>query len=542
MNMNTGMGIGAKLVIAFSLLIAVCVGALYSTSATLGNYQHNAQVFENRYARITEVSFIELHVARMQNRILRVVSAPNQEEHERHEAQLREYHDRNLSALSLLQSEVAYSRDIQSLIAQLREQYADYWSYVTSQIEALEVPGPGQRNINSQELDNYADRVYATISDIQSSTSQFIDADRAAVEQQFSSLENRLVLFGLLLVVLGALLAFTLTRHIANPLARISQIAERMSRGEINVTVEPEPRGDEVGRLTRAFHEMSTYLREMVEELNEGINVLATSGEEILTVTNKVASSTQETATAVSEIATTIEEVKQTADVAGEKSKAVLESTELTRDEAANGRRSVEATLEGMEDIRQQMQAVAESIMRLGEQSQAIGEIVSSVNDLAEQSNLLGVNASIEAAKAGDAGKGFSVVAQEVKALAVQSKDATSQVRDILGEIQRAMNKAVLLAEQSSKSVDTGYKQAQTSGNVIQTLSERIESNNDMATQIASSSQQQNVGMDQIAQAMENIRQASQENVSGAHQVDEAARNLNQLGQKLQSLVARFKI
>jgi methyl-accepting chemotaxis protein len=180
--------------------------------------------------------------------------------------------------------------------------------------------------------------------------------------------------------------------------------------------------------------------------------------------------------------------------------------------------------------------------MRLGEQSQAIGEIVASIGDLAEQSNLLGVNASIEAVKAGETGKGFSVVAQEVKILAEQSKQATAQVRGILGEIQKAMTKAVLLAEQGSKTVEVGYLRAQASGEAIRTLSSNIEESSEMALQIAVTSQQQMVGMDQVATAMESIRQASQDNVGGTRQVDLAARNLHQLGLKLKSLAGRFKL
>src|SRR5690606_13698896 len=121
-----------------------------------------------------------------------------------------------------------------------------------------------------------------------------------------------------------------------------------------------------------------------------------------------------------------------------------------------------------------QMQVVAESIMRLGEQSQTIGEIVASVNDLAEQSNLLGVNASIEAVKAGEAGKGFSVVAQEVTILADQSKQANDQQLGILGEIQKAMTKAVIQAEEGSKTVEGGYQRAQVSGDAIRTLSSSV--------------------------------------------------------------------
>jgi len=282
--------------------------------------------------------------------------------------------------------------------------------------------------------------------------------------------------------------------------------------------------------------------RQMLAELNESISVLASASEEILAATTKVASSTQEAATAISEITTTVEEVKQTAILAGNKSQSVTESTTRTRQVAQSGRQSVDETLNGMGQIREQMQAVAESIMRLGEQSQTIGEIVASVNDLAEQSNLLGVNASIEAARVGEAGKGFSVVAQEVKVLAEQSKQATAQVRGILGDIQKAMTKAVLQAEEGSKTVESGYQRAQASGEAILTLGNSIEESSEVALQIAASSQQQMVGMDQIASAMENIRQASQDNVDGTRQVDLAARNLHQLGLKLKGLAAQFKL
>jgi len=297
-----------------------------------------------------------------------------------------------------------------------------------------------------------------------------------------------------------------------------------------------------VGSLTRAFAEMARYLRDIVERSNEGISVLASSSEEILASTSQAASSTQETATAVSEIAATIEEVKQTALLASERSKVVTESAERTRQVSQEGFQAVEEALKGMRQIREQVLAVAESIMSLGDQMQAIGEIVATVGDLAEQSNLLGVNASIEAVKAGEAGKGFSVVAQEVKALADQSKQATAQVRGILGDIQRAMTKTVMLAEQGSKAVEVGHERAQAGGEVIRTLSASIDESSEVALQIAVTSQQQMAGMDQIATAMEYISQASKDNVGGTRQVDVAARNLYELGLKLKGLADRFRL
>jgi methyl-accepting chemotaxis protein len=195
-----------------------------------------------------------------------------------------------------------------------------------------------------------------------------------------------------------------------------------------------------------------------------------------------------------------------------------------------------------MKHIQGQMQSVAGSIVRLSEQSQAIGEIIATVTDLAEQSNLLAVNAAIEAAKAGEQGKGFAVVAQEVKSLAEQSKQATAQVRTILTDIQKAMSAAVMATEQGSKAVDAGVKQSEEASQAIRMLTESIAESAQAVTQIAASSQQQSVGMDQVAMAMENIKQASTQNVAGTRQAETAAQNLRDLGQTLKQLVEQYKV
>lgn len=538
---GTRINIGTKLLLSFLLIITVGIGALYIAGQGLASYQSNSADFTNRFQRILLVQDIELYSRRYEISLAQLKAAP--QESKDILVQIAAYNTTTDNVVSQLQ-ELRGGPDVQAATNDFVSTFKTFKQAINDQFVRDLQANPSdaalaaitkQTNSFNATLGEQANRIEALVE-------QNLNNAQTVLNDEYQGLTQFLWAAVVFLVVAGALLTYGLTRHIARPLSQLTVVAENISRGQLPAAIEVNGRNDEVGRLAVAFGEMSTYLRELVEELNDGINVLATSSEEILTVTTKVAASTQETATAISEIATTIEEVKQTANVSGEKSKAVLESTKKTRAEAQHGRQSVEETLASMAEIREQMQAVASSIMRLGEQSQAIGEIVASVGELAEKSNLLGVNASIEAAKAGEAGKGFAIVAQEVKALADQSKDSTMQVRSILGEIQRAMNKAVMLAEQSSKAVESGYDQAQTSGDVIQTLGARIEENSEIATQIVTSSQQQNIGMDQIAQAMENIRQASQDNVSGAHQVDDAAKSLNQLGQKLQSLAARFKL
>jgi methyl-accepting chemotaxis protein len=195
-----------------------------------------------------------------------------------------------------------------------------------------------------------------------------------------------------------------------------------------------------------------------------------------------------------------------------------------------------------MARIRQQMDAIASSMGQLNEQSQAIGQIIATVEDLAVQSNLLAVNAAIEAAKAGEHGRGFAVVAQEVRTLAEQSRAATMQVRGILGDIQKAATAAVLATEQGSKAVDAGDRQAQVAGESIQALAGSVAESAQAATQIAASSQQQLVGVDQVASAMDSIREASTQNVASAKQLEAAARNLSELGQRLQRITEQYQV
>jgi len=283
---------------------------------------------------------------------------------------------------------------------------------------------------------------------------------------------------------------------------------------------------------------IAIYLgRTISRQLQESAAQLSSSAAQILATTTQLASSATETATAVSETTTTVEEVKQTAQVASQKARQVLESAQKAAQASVSGQKTVEESIEGMHHIQSQMEAIADSIVRLSEQSQAIGEIIAVVNDLAEQSNLLAVNAAIEASRAGEQGKGFAVVAQEVRSLAEQSKQATGQVRTILGDIQKATSSAVLATEQGNKAVEAGVKQSLDAGEVINVLANGVTEAADAANQIAASSQQQMVGMDQVALAMDNIKQASAQNVAGAKQAETAAQALHELGRRLISLV-----
>ena len=322
-------------------------------------------------------------------------------------------------------------------------------------------------------------------------------------------------------------------------LKRLAASADRIAAGDLTLDLLPASPKDQLGN---SFCAMARNLRELNLEIREVVSVLASSAGEIMTTVSELASSSAETATSVSETNATVQEVRQTTDLASQKSRQVYESSHKSVQVAKTGKLSVDNAIGGMRGIDERMGFIAERIVNLSEQSQAIGEIIASVNDLAEQSNLLAVNAAIEAAKAGEHGKGFAVVAQEGKNLATQSKQATSQVRNILGFIQKATTAAVLATEQGSKAVEAGVKQSGEAGEAIRQLAAAIEESSNATLQIVTSTQEQAIGMDQIAIAIQSINQASSQNVDGTRQIETAARNLYELNQKLQQLVSRYQV
>jgi methyl-accepting chemotaxis protein len=339
----------------------------------------------------------------------------------------------------------------------------------------------------------------------------------------------------------GIVFTLVLEKVLAEPMRALSQAAQRIAAGELTAELPPDGRKDETGVLARSFRQMVERLREMMREIGEGVTVLASSASEITASTAQVAASSAQTASAVAQTSATAEEVKQTAKVAADKAQQVQDAAQKSVTASQTGLQAMDDSIVALQQIRDQMEAMVQSIMRLADQGMAIGEIIATVNDIADQSNLLSVNAAIEAARAGDEGAGFRVVAQEIRSLAEQSKQATVQVKSLLGEIQKATGSAVMSTEQASKAVRSGVELSESAAQSLRSMANSIHESAQAAAQIAASAQQQAVGMDQVAYAMQNIHQASAQNVAASRQTESAAQGLQQLGLRLKGAVEQYQ-
>lgn len=384
-------------------------------------------------------------------------------------------------------------------------------------------------------------RLGAIADDLITHSTRSAAASVADSERQAADAMRWLLAIAVLTFLAGIGLTMLLAKVLAEPLQVLSRAAERVSAGDLSVELLQDGRQDETGVLTRTFRQMMERLRDMMREIGDGVAVLASSASEITASTAQVAASSAQTASAVAETSATAEEVKQTAKVAADKAQQVQDAAQKTVEASQDGLHAMDDSIAAMQQIRQQMDSMAQSILRLADQGMAIGEIIATVNDLADQSNLLSVNAAIEAARAGEEGAGFRVVAQEIRSLAEQSKQATVQVKALLGEIQKATGSAVMSAEQASKAVRSGVELSEGAARSIRSMASIVQQSAQAAAQIAASAQQQAVGMDQVAYAMQNIHQASAQNVAASRQTETAAQDLQQLGLRLKGVVEQYQ-
>jgi methyl-accepting chemotaxis protein len=280
--------------------------------------------------------------------------------------------------------------------------------------------------------------------------------------------------------------------------------------------------------------------RSFIQQLTQAGDSLNQASLKILMASSAHAASASEQSAAIEQIATTLGEVEQTSEETLSRALAVIDVAERSLDASRVGAHAVEQSIEGMSQIRDQDESIAEKILALSEQTQQIGEIIATVNDVAEQTKLLALNASIEAAKAGEHGRGFGVVALEMRTLAEQSKQATIQIRKILGEIQKATNSAVIVTEEGSKRVELGVDLANSANVNIRQMTSATEESAQMARQISTSAKQQASGVERVSSAIENIRKASVESIRSIGQTEQVARSLGVLTSQLNKLIEEY--
>ncbi|MFH1113971.1 MAG: methyl-accepting chemotaxis protein [Pseudomonadota bacterium] len=340
----------------------------------------------------------------------------------------------------------------------------------------------------------------------------------------------------------GLVLAVVFSGFLSKPIKELAEKAYQVSEGDLRVEVSERAGNDELGMLAKSFRVMLANLREQTRRTLEGVEVIHGAAGEMSVTVSQLVANTATFADSVSETTSTVEQVKQAAALASEKAKVVAHiSREAVRVSAA-GKQATDETISKMTLIREQMEYIGDNVVKLSKQSRAIEDIIVAVQDLSDQSNLLAVNASIEAARAGDQGKGFAVVAHEIKALADQSKEATQSIRSILEETRKWVGAVVMATEHGTKAVDAGVEKSVAAGQSIEMLARTVEEAAQAASVIEASGEQQFTGVEQVSRAMKNIDQALSQHRAATSQLGELSRHLLELGGSLRQIVDQYRV
>jgi methyl-accepting chemotaxis protein len=276
---------------------------------------------------------------------------------------------------------------------------------------------------------------------------------------------------------------------------------------------------------------------QLMNVVREAVHQLGSATAELLAATAQQGTGAQEQAAAISETATTAEEIAQTALQALERSKHVAEASQAAVSVTNDGKRAVDEAMARISELKQRVSAMADSIMTLTQQLQSIGELNGSVGEIAEQSNILALNAAIEASRAGEHGRGFAVVAEEVRSLAEQSRKATKQVRQLLGDMQRETNRAVIITEDGTKSAEAAVRVVNGAGELFRDLSRSVGEAAEAMLQVSGSVSQQATGVTQIQQAMRDINQVTSQSLASTRQIESASNDLNVLSTRLRQMI-----
>jgi len=370
-----------------------------------------------------------------------------------------------------------------------------------------------------------------------------IGMDRSHYVAAIDNARNTALIIGIGALIVGLMIAGFIARLIGGPLCQAVEAMNEIAQGGGDLTRRLDDDGDnEISRLSAAFNLFAEKVRAMVSQVYGSTTQLASAAEEMSVImvetnrgTQQQQSETSQVVAAMNEMTATVQEVARNATDAA----AAASSADIA---AAEGKQVVIGTMSAIENLSSEVNAAASVIGQLEKDSENIGTVLDVIKGIAEQTNLLALNAAIEAARAGEQGRGFAVVADEVRTLASRTQQSTQEIQEMIEKLQVGAQSAVKVMDDSRSKAEDSVAQAATAASSLETITHSVSLINDMNTQIATAAEEQSAVAEEINKNILNISDIVDRTADGASQTSVASEELANLAIQLQQLVNQFKV
>nr|WP_240732157.1 methyl-accepting chemotaxis protein [Geobacter sp. FeAm09] len=379
---------------------------------------------------------------------------------------------------------------------------------------------------------------------LQASTAAKITHGNKNTEAAIAITNSSLILSivcAVIMLVIAAVFGSLITRSITGPVQTLAKQAEKIAAGDLTVKIQQESR-DEIGVLAASFATMAESLRDTLQKVNDTSVQVATASNQLQSTAEQIATGAEEVAGQAQTVATASEELSATSGDIAQNCHAAADGSHQATDAAQTGAAVVAQTVNVMTRIAERVTATAQSVEGLGARSDQIGAIVGTIEDIADQTNLLALNAAIEAARAGEQGRGFAVVADEVRALAERTTTATKEIGTMIKAIQTETKGAVAVMQEGVREVRQGTEEAAKSGQSIQEILDQINSVTMQVSQIATAAEEQSATTSEITSNIHQISEVVQQTAQSSQESADAAGQLARLSDDLRSLVNQFRL